>query len=57
MNKNHFYLHTGESSWDAECLKVFNIKTNKKFLHNGLFQKRSVNNFRVIKALKYLSLY
>ena len=38
-NFNNFYLHIGESSWDSECLKIFNFKVEKTYLHNDYFQK------------------
>lgn len=52
MTHKNFYLHIGESSWDVECLNSFNIKTVKTFLHNDYFKKYSLNNHRVLKAIK-----
>lgn len=52
MNINNFYLHIGESSWDEECLKSFNITTVKTFLHNDYFKRKTLNNFRLVKSIK-----
>ena len=52
ISQKTFDLHIGESSWDAECLRAFNIIARKQFLHNDYFEKNSLNNNRILKTLK-----
>lgn len=55
-NLNDFHLHIGESSWDSECLKIFNISAEKTFLHNDYFKHKTLNKFRVFKSIKIFML-
>lgn len=52
MANNSFYLHIGESSWDAQCLRHVGIDVQKSFLHNDYFQKSVSKNYRVLKTVK-----